>query len=283
MRLISVFAATAIICFAATSINAAYVTVNLGPVANELDNRIQNMPVGMQTLGGVPFDLLPMTANNSWSADVGTTLGVQSTEIMTLPVSIFGATAVDTLINTGWGVDGSTTDSLTFVCTDATSFTVLLKEGTDIRDWLNNTSSPYSNTINGTTSTQVFDGIPNAAGGPDGRIDKQTITLPSAFASRTLSTIVLTDTGVSGNDDAAFSHSVGAQRAFVYGVTVTTVPEPTSEALMAFGCLLCFAVLRQQVAHRTLESGLAKSSIPEKLQPLVAVRRSLTIKQDLWL
>jgi len=237
MRYISVFAVAVILCTTATK--AAYVTVNLGSVANELDDRIQSMPVGMQTLGGIPFDLLPMTGNNSWSADVGTTLGVQSTQTMTLPVNIFGATAVDTLINTGWGVDGSTTDSLEFVCSDATSYTVNLKEGTDIRDWLDNTSSPYSNTINGTTTIQVFDGVPNAAGGPDGRIDKQTIALPAAFDSRTLTSIILTDSGVSGNDDAAYSHSVSAQRAFIYGVTVTTVPEPSSYVLLAIGGLLC--------------------------------------------
>ena len=165
---------------------ASFVTVNLSPVANELDNRIQNMPVGLQVLGGVPFDLLPMSGNNSWSSDVGTTAGVQRRQTMVLPVNVFGATAVDTLINTGWGVDGSTTDTLEFVCSDTTSYSVTLREGTDIRDWLNNTSSPYSNTINGTTTIQVFDGVPNAAGGPDGRIDKQTIALPASFATRTL-------------------------------------------------------------------------------------------------
>jgi hypothetical protein len=241
MRYTLTFTAIIISCIATTPTMAAFFTVNLGPVANQLDNRIQGMPVGMQTLGGVPFDLLPMSGNNSWSSDVGTTLGVQSTQTMTLPVSIFGATAVDTLINTSWGVNGSTTDSLTFVCTDTTSYTVLLKEGTDIRDWLNNTGSPYSNTINGTTTTQVFDGVPNAAGGPDGRIDKQTIALPATFASRTLSSIILTDTGVTGNDDGTFTHSVGGQRAFIYGVTVTAVPEPASIVLLVLGSLFCFS------------------------------------------
>jgi len=218
-----------------TSTRANYVTVNLSPVANQLNNRIQNTPVGVQTLGGVPFDLLPMSGNNSWSADVGTIVGVQSTQTMTLPVNIYGATAVDTLINTGWGVPGSTTDSLKFVCSDGTTYTLALKEGTDIRDWLNNTSDPYSNTINGTTTTQVFSGIPNAAGGPEGRIDKQSIALPIGFASRTLIEIILTDTGVTGNNDSAFSHAVGAQRAFIYGLTVAVVPEPSSLALAAFG------------------------------------------------
>ena len=259
MRTISLLLVAGIIGTTATAANAAYVTVNLGPVANQLDNRIQNMPVGQQTLGGVPFDLLPMTGNNSWSSDVGTTLGVQSTRTMTLPVSIFGATAVDTLINTSWGVNGSTTDSLTFICTDTTSFTVLLKEGTDIRDWLNNTGGPYSNTINGTTTIQVFDGIPNAAGGPDGRIDKQTIALPAAFASRTLSSIILTDSGVTGNDDGAYTHSVGGQRAFIYGVTVTTVPEPASITLMVVALMIGIVIRWRMQIRRIPDSTMVRT------------------------
>ena len=63
------------------------------------------------------------------------------------------------------------------------------------------------NTINGKTTVQVITGT----GRYRGRIDKQQISLPQEFANKTLTYIILTDTGVTGK-----------QRSFIYGVTVTT-------------------------------------------------------------
>lgn len=223
---------------------AEYVPVSLAPVANQVHERILGMPTGLQTLGGVPFDLLPGTSSNSWAAEVGTTAGVQSVESMTLNVSIFGATAVDTLINTSWGYTDSNTVSVSFVGTGGASYSVNLVGGVDIRDWVD---GAYTNTINGTTSTEVFTGVPNRPFGTLGRIDKQTIALPISFASETLTSITFTDSGVSGNDDVSFTQSVGGQRAFLYGVTVTTVPEPSAYLMVAW--IVCCALSKR---HRSV-------------------------------
>jgi hypothetical protein len=222
------FATAVIIYTAATFAKAEYVTVSLRPVANDLKNWIPNMPVGMQTLGGVPFDLLPLTGNNSWSAAVSTTAGIPSTQTMVLPVNISGATAVDTLINNTCGAPGATYVSLSFVCSDGTTHTVTLKEGTDIRDWF---EGLIVNKINNTTTVQVLTGTNQKvyAKTDHGRIDKQHIALPGEFANRTLAYIILTDNGITGTDDMSYCKRIGAQRSFICGVTVTTgKPEPAT-------------------------------------------------------
>ncbi|HTQ40770.1 MAG TPA: hypothetical protein VMJ32_17240 [Pirellulales bacterium] len=219
MRQVTVLLVVILVCTEVTAAKTEYVTVSLGQVANELNNRIPNMPEGMQTLGGVPFDLLPKMGKNSWNAAVGTTVGIRSTQTMVLPVNIYGATAVDTLINTSQGVAEATTVSLTFVCSDGTTHTSRLKEGEDIRDWYD---GEYVNAINEKSTVRVFDGVAAAEGAPHGRIDMQTVALPKEFASRTLAYIILIDTGVTGNGDVQYSKSVLAQRAFINGVTVST-------------------------------------------------------------
>lgn len=198
-----------------------YVPVSLAPVANAVNNRIVNTPTGLQVLGGVPFNLLPPTGNNSWDAIGSTAVGDTSTQVMNLPVNIYGATAVDTLINTSWGNLG-TLVPLTFTCSDGTSYTFNLSPGGEIRDWLNNV---YVNTIlDFAVASQVYNNVALADNSTAARIDKQHIPLPAAFYTRVLTNINLTDTGVTGNSDAAYSHSISAQRAFIYGVTVTAPP-----------------------------------------------------------
>jgi hypothetical protein len=220
------------------SSRADYVPISLSPVANNVGTNIQNQPEGQVVLGGIPFDILPSSQNNQWYAAVGTTLGVRSTQTMALPANITGATTVYTLINTAWGVPGAMTDSLTFVCSDGFSYTTNLTEGTDLRDWLYNTGTPYCNTINGTSTVQVFAGPSYYDGAPEGHMDMQTIPLPGGFASRTLVQIILTDGGVTGNEDAVYGHQIGAQRAFIYGATAAVIPEPASLSLLMAGGLI---------------------------------------------
>ncbi len=196
-----------------------FIPVSLAPVANALNNRLTGCPTGSQLLGGVPFQLLPLTNNCTWDAIVGTVVGQPSTNIMNLPVNIPNATAVDTLINLSWGYGGQH-PMLTFNCSDGFSYTQGLVPGEDVRDWL---EGAYINTANNTNTIQVYSALAVNYAGQTGRIDKQHIELPAAFASRTLTSIVLTDTGVTGNDDVSYSQSVHAQRVFIYGVTVTSL------------------------------------------------------------
>jgi hypothetical protein len=197
-----------------------FIPVSLAPVANALNGRLTGCPTGAQLLGGVPFQLLPLTNNCAWDAIVGTVTGQPSTNIMNLPVNIPNATAVDMLINLSWGYYGGHYPTLTFNCSDGFSCTQELVPGADVRDWL---ESDFVNTANNTNTIQVYSALALNFPGRTGRIDKQHIELPAAFARRTLTSIVLTDNGVTGNDDASYSQSVHAQRVFIYGVTVTSL------------------------------------------------------------
>lgn len=216
------------------SANAGYVTVSLAPVANDTLYYIQNPPVGLQTLGGVPFNI-PVSGNTTWSAGTGTPIGIRTTVSMQLPMSVFGASAVDTIINLGWGVLGSRTVTATFIGTGGANYSLDLETGSDMRNWLD---TPYCcNTINGTTTTQVFQSFSASPGQSNlvARLDKQHIVLPASFATQTLTKFILTDSGISGDVTNTIYDNSEAQRSFIYGVTVTTVPEPTTLIMLVIG------------------------------------------------
>jgi hypothetical protein len=212
-----------------------FVTVSLRSVANSQHHqdayRLAGFPIsetGIKTLGGVPFDLLSPSGKNAWDSAFGTVPGVRSTKTLNLPLNIFGATNVYTLINTNWGVEGSTMVSLGFLCSDGMKHTVTLKSGDDIRDW--NTLS-YVKTINERSTQNMTPEL------KDRRIDRQQIVLPKAFAERTLTKIVLTDSGVTGKDDDNFNKRVLAQRTFLLGLTVETANGNPNQSPLVFDAL----------------------------------------------
>jgi PEP-CTERM motif-containing protein len=224
---------TILVCATEVTADADVVPVSLAPVANEFQYRLVNPPIGMVTLGGVPF-AIPTSGNNAWSAHIGTTIGVQSTTAMELPMNVYGAKAVDTLINLGWGDTGTKLVTATFLGTGGANYSVELETGTDIRNWLD---TPYCcNTINGTTTTQVWEGDATQYAGI-ARIDKQRITLPASFATQTLTKFILTDNGISGDVTNTIYDNSHAQRSLIYGFTVTTVPEPTTALLLMLGTI----------------------------------------------
>ena len=215
------FCLTTVFLFVATTVaDAGFVTVSLAPVANEFQYRIHNVPVGLQTLGGVPFNI-PASTNNDWVGGIGATIGVRSTTAMVLPVNVYGATALDTLINLGWGVLGSHDVTATFIGTGGANYSLDLVTGSDIRNWLETTGGV--NTINGTTTTQVFQGVGSEYQGV-AWIDKQRIALPASFATQTLTKFILTDNGVSGDVTNTIYNNAESQRSLIFGVTVETVP-----------------------------------------------------------
>ena len=211
-----------------------FVPVSLSPVANAVNQRIVNTPTGHQVFEGVPFDLLPASTNNSWDAIGNTTAGDSSTQVMNLSVNIYGATEVYTLINTSWGYPG-TLVPVTFTCTDGTSYTFNLTPGGEIRDWLDNV---YVNALSDyAMASEVYGNVAASDGSTPARIDMQSISLPSAFATNVLTNICLIDNGVTGNTDNSYSHSIKAQRAFVYGVTVAAPPVVLNIAQQAGGAV----------------------------------------------
>ena len=194
-RFISVAVATVI---ASTAIaQEFFLPVNLLPFVNDrLQTRSTSFPAQNPVLGGVPFRIEP-TGNNMWSANVASGANPR---VLTVPINVEGVREVHTLINTDWGQTGpESVASVQFETASGLVHTVSLVGGVDIRDWNQNT---FTNTINGTTTTQVV-----TAG--TARVDKQRITLPSAFAGEELRRIRFIDTGATNQ-----------QRIFVAGLTL---------------------------------------------------------------
>lgn len=177
-------------------------------------------PVGNQTFNSVPF-AMGGDANTAtpwaWSAE---NAAGSNPRTLTVPTNIAGATTVYSLINTFWGQGGPNSyASITFNATGGLSHTVSLVGNVDVRDY---NQWVWTNTINGTTTQEVF----NNNNGQ--RMDMQTFTLPAAFASQTLTSIVIDDNGGSN-----------FQRVFLMGLTVQ-VPAPGAAAALAIGWLAGF-------------------------------------------
>lgn len=192
--------------------NTFYVKVDLSSVANSRINTIcygsADLPVGDVLLGGVPFSI-PVAGRNAW-----TCLGAAGTARIEIPVNVFGAYRVDTLINNFWGRDSMTAQELEFFGDKGAHYSRTLVGGVDIRDW---NDADGVNTINNTTTTAVWTGRGTKAPPFDRptRLDKQGIMLPAEFKTQTLTKILLTDTG-----------SLNVSRCFIGGVTVSTQTPP---------------------------------------------------------
>jgi hypothetical protein len=177
-------------------------------------------PTGQTSLGGVPFDITSNAAGDqAWSGFIANT-GSGSASI-TINVNTYGVTNVYTLINTIWGEDGGPYAALIFTGSGGETYTKYLYSDVDMRDYnLYNTVN-----INGTTTTNVFSVYPDIFY-RQGALDMQDITLPAAFATDTLATIQLVDNG-----------NLNVQRVILDGVTVESVPEPSTRALLTAGAI----------------------------------------------
>lgn len=194
-------------------------------------------PVGVTTLGGIPFNIITnANGKEAWAAATAAA-GGDSVVNITMSVNIVGATDVYTLINTWWGQPG-TNASLVFTGSGGANYTKDLYGDVDIRDY---NQAGWTNSINGSTTTQVFDGVSNW--GAQGRLDMQHIVLPTEFASQTLTSIQLVDAGRN-----AF------QRTVLDGVTVfseaQSVPEPGSLTLFGLGALGLAIARRRRACDR---------------------------------
>jgi hypothetical protein len=197
---------------AASVASAQYQTIDFSSQFNfnRTDGLLANgtsFPTGNQTFLTVPFQMGSGAGNTDpwgWTAYRAVTGGPAK---LTIPTSIFGVTDAYSIINTFWGQAGPNSyASITFNATNGVSHTVQLVGNSDIRDYNQYT---WTNTINDTTTKEVFS---NGAGQ---RLDMQSYALPGAFASETLTSIVLDDTGANN-----------FQRILVAGLTVKTIPAP---------------------------------------------------------
>ncbi len=180
---------------------------------------LPNADTGSLTLGGIPF-VIPTNGLNGWNSY---NAPGPNPIVLDIPVNIFNATTVYTLINTYWGEPGPDSYAkIEFFGTGGAYYEKDLIGGVDIRNY--NVEAPataaWTQTINGTTTTEV---LSYNSFGLGQRLDMQTFVLPASFEGQTLDEIQLTDTG-------------GAtlfQRLLLSGVTVQSVPEPSS--LLLFG------------------------------------------------
>ena len=203
-----------------------------------------NLPdanTGSVTYGGVPF-FIPTndpSGNNYWNAAFASGPDPRT---LTITTSVFDAVQVNSLINTYAGVAGSSLAYIEFIGTGGASYTYNLVGGVDIRDFNND---GFVNTIDpsaGSHPTQVLSYDDQAQGG---RLDMQQFTLPSTFLGQTLTTILLVDNGFDAPNPEPH------QRVFLAGMSVSSVPEPSSMILMASGGALISVSLHVLKRRRT--------------------------------
>ena len=154
--------------------------------------RLPGAPVGLVTLGGIPFNIASNAAGKqAWHADIAVNGGTGPVSI-TNSVNVYGVTNVFSLINTWCGQPGPNSYAwFVFTGSAGTIYTNYLVGGVDICDY---NLGPWENNINSSTTINVFSCLSDNWGNP-GRLDMQQITLPPAFATQTLVSIALVDNG----------------------------------------------------------------------------------------
>lgn len=221
----SLFVAAAAAGLAVSTAQAQFTTIDLSSIVNgSRSNSLllngSTLPFGNQNFAGVPFAMQGSSDPNTnwaWYANIAANGGSATTSV-TIPVGVFGVTDVYSLISTFWGRAGSTSyASVTFNGSAGATYTYNLFGNSDVRDYNQNI---FTNAINGTTTIEVFNN------GSGQRVDRQQFVLPAAFASQTLDTITITDTG-----------APQLQRVFLTGLTVESVPAPAGASLIGLGLL----------------------------------------------
>ena len=180
-------------------------------------------PTGAVALGNVPF-AIPSTGNNIWSAHIDTDKMLNITNL-----SINNASQVHMLVNTFWGTTDQTRGATVKVYGSGGAVSeAILVGNSHMRDYLNGS---YTNSINNTTTKEVFTA---GTGGAAVRLDKFQFDLPAAFQTQQLTRIELVDNG-----------GTSVSRVFTAGITVQSVPEPSSVCLLGLG-MLSFIGLRSK-------------------------------------
>jgi hypothetical protein len=209
-----------IFCLGTGLASAANKTINISSFANNTwcgefgaaNINCSTFPYGLKHYNGIPF-LIPGnkqgTENNAWFSDFAASGGSSPVSI-TIPVNVAKVKTVYTLMNTIWGSTQPGLLSVTFTGSAGATWTFDPIGGVNVRD-ANNSS--YTDTCicqlpGGVAQSATINAWVNNEGQ---RLDEQIYELPAAFATQTLVSITITD---SGNE--------GVQRSFLAAVTVST-------------------------------------------------------------
>lgn len=154
--------------------------------------RLPGAPVGLVTLGGIPFNIASTAAGKqAWHADVAVNGGTGPVSI-TNRVNVYGVTHVFSLVNTWDGQPGPNAYAwFVFTGSGGAIYTNYLVGGVNICDY---NLGPWENGISSGTTINVFSCLSDNWGNP-GRLDMQQIALPPEFATQTLVSIALVDNG----------------------------------------------------------------------------------------
>jgi len=156
-------------------------------------------PTGDLLLGGVAFSIPPSSGLNAWHAKE---VPGKNPRVLEVPVDVANAISVHALINSWWGVPGpGSLATVEFYGCNGAFYSKPLVGNEDIRDHF---AGSYTNSINGTTTVEVF-------GNGQVRMDKVRIDLPAAFLTEKLALVRIVDFG-----------EVGVQRVWLAGLTVET-------------------------------------------------------------
>ena len=234
-------------------VRAAEVNIDLSGVANEpwtftvgscLVANGDTFPTGLQNFAGVPFLISP-GPNNIWSGCAAANEGPGSVGL-TIPVNVYGVTSAFTVINTDWGIPAPISDLyVTFKGSGGARMTVPLLGNVTVRD---HNQDGFTNTIDNTSAVQVWDN------GLGQRLDRQEYILPAAFATQTLESVTITDTG-----DELVS------RAIVAALTVSTCPGYVAERIaVTSGPLVYFPTFKLYQQEITF-TNIGTSAVPGPL------------------
>src|SRR5262249_4199731 len=95
---------------------------------------------GAVTVAGITFQLATGSNNDtsvlqgSWDGSIADIAIPRAPQTFSIPVNMFGVTAIDTLINSAFGAAGTTIGSLVFHAQSGATFTYDLIEGVNVRD-----------------------------------------------------------------------------------------------------------------------------------------------------
>ena len=245
----SLAAAAGLLAGLAGPARAAYTTVDLSPYVNSnIAFNPQSFPVGTTT-GNQGTGIAIATSAFGPAGYTGTWLASASTTgTLDVAVNVSGQSTFYALLNNYFGTPNANEYTITIRATNGDTATYNAIGGVDTRDY---NANIFTNTIANTTTPWFDNGIGQ-------RLDVRAFSLPSYFASDTISDFIITQ--VDATDPAlftglSFSTAAGTGSAPV-GSTGSgtspppvTVPEPSSVAGLLLGMLGLGGVLSARRAR----------------------------------